>query len=139
VTITHDFGALGAWQWNREQDAAGSQIVSEVFILSDLIPFVYGTPFGVQYRMVVGSGVVNGPSDDFTAAAGFRNTAMVLRLDTFDANQDAVANASSTGEGRTEYPGSPVPEPRALLLLALAGTALRRAVRQPWRVGAAGG
>jgi hypothetical protein len=129
MVITHDFGALGGWQWDREQNAAGSQVVSEAFILSDLIPFVYGTPFGLAYRMVVGTGVVNGPPDDFTATSDFLNTMTVLRMDTFDANEDAVTNASIIGEGGTEYPGS-VPEPQALLLLALAGLALRRARRQ---------
>ncbi len=41
----------------------------------------------------------------------------------------SLTNASIIGEGGTEYPGS-VPEPQALLLLAPAGLALRRARRQ---------
>jgi len=76
--------------------------------------------------MVAGTGVVDGPSQDFTATSNFLNTVTVQSLDTFDANGDPVTGASIIGEGGTEYPGSPVPEPGALLLPAAAGLALRR-------------
>ena len=100
VAITHDFGALGGWEFRREQKAAGSQTVNEAFVFSDLIPFVYGTPFDLHFRLVTGSGVVNAPSQNFTATADFLSTLTVLDFNVFDASQDAVAQASILGRGR---------------------------------------
>jgi hypothetical protein len=129
VAITHDFGSLGGWQTEWTQRAAGNQTIDESTVFSPLIPFVYGTPFDLHFRVTISSGVVNGPSQNFTTGAEFLNTLTVEELNVFDENQDAVAAASIMGDGGTEYPGS-VPEPGALLLLALAGLALRRARKQ---------
>jgi hypothetical protein len=130
ITITHNFGALGGWQTDWAQRAAGNQTIDEATVFSPLIPFVYGTPFDLHFRVTIGSGVVNGPSQDFTAGAEFLNTLTVEELNVFDANQDAVASASIMGDGGTAFPGSSVPEPGAILLLALAGLGLRRARKQ---------
>lgn len=130
-TITHDFGTLGGWQWIRTQMAAGTQTVNEAVILSDLIPFVYGTPFGLRFIVQISGGIVNPASQNFTTASDFLNTLTVTDFSVFDENEVAVALSSVTGDGGTVYPGSTVPEPRALLLLALAGAALHRALRRP--------
>jgi hypothetical protein len=109
-----------------EQDGAGAAnfSVSGLFTMSKTFTFTYGTPFGLEFKLLTGSGTVGGWAGpqavigSGSSSADFYNTFILSSLIVRDQNGNLAPDATFTSASGTQYSSNGVvPEPTSLLLL----------------------